>query len=418
MKHVTNNSAGRKCRAGAPRATWLVFALSIMLLLFGLLAFSAPSASADSGDNIPIPTATATPEPTTVQDPPTPYIPEGAGWEQAALGDLAELLSWPPTVSRDSSGRLIVQRVITGTEWSKATIRPFGFRAAAEAAFGAEQEDARLAGYTVVLDSFHSYQAYWATLADISGNVIERRLHWQADAWILGVDIRSLSPRESEIESIGASLLSLSQQYGLPGPPGGVDPSPTPAPPSPSPTAQATPCTTTFDDVQSGYWAYDYVLELACRGIVSGYSDGTFRPQNPTTRGQLVKMVVLSQGWSLSRPRVATFDDVPTTHTFFRYIETAAEHGLINGYADNTFRSDDYVTRAQVAKILSLANHWETPGTAVAVLCDVPRNHWSWPYVQSALLNGVFTGYADGCFYPDDYATRAQLAKVLILSER
>lgn len=409
-------------RTSRPEAGKLRFLLSALVLavLLVTLGLAVDRASADTGVTIPMPTNTV--EPTLVPESPTPSAPEGAGWEQAALLDLAELLGWPPAVSRDSAGRLMVQHVITGTEWSRASVRPFAFRAAAEAAFGAEQEDARLAGYTVVLDRFSSYPAYWASIADSTGNVIERRLHWQADSWILGVDIRSQAPRISEIESISASLLLFCQQYGLPGPPeGGPTSTPatqaTPVLPSPSPTAHATPCAVDFEDVQEGYWAFEFVQQLACRGVVSGYADGTFRPQNPTSRGQLVKMVVLSQGWRLEKPRTPTFPDVPADHTFFRYVETAVAKGLVNGYADGTFRPDDYVTRAQVAKILTLANDWPTPGIPVALLCDVPRDHWAWAYVQSALLKGVFTGYADGCFYPDAMATRAQLAKVLVLSQ-
>jgi len=350
---------------------------------------------------------------------PTPLVSEEAGWEQAALTDLAEILNWPPTVTRDSTGRLIVQRVITGTEWLKAMIRPFAFRAAAEAAFIAEQEDARLAGYTITLDRFHSYPAYWATMTDGTGLIIERRLHWQADAWILGVDMRSLSPRIEDVQSIGQQLLALSIQYGLPLPPGGPEATPTLILPAmPSATATRVSCNIGFSDVPPNFWANDFISELACKGVVSGYSDNTFRPQNPTTRGQLVKMVVLSQGWPLLRPFKPTFSDISRGHTFFRYIETAAARGIISGYASKTFRSDDYVTRAQVAKILVLSSRWPTPQGTGSVLCDVPRTHWASTYVQTAIERGVFTGYSDGCFYPDAYATRAQLAKVLVLSER
>ncbi len=51
------------------------------------------------------------------------------------------------------------------------------------------------------------------------------------------------------------------------------------------------PCTLTFTDVPPDNTFYTHVRCLACRGIISGYADGTFRPNNPVTRGQLAKMV-------------------------------------------------------------------------------------------------------------------------------
>ena len=390
--------------------------LAILLALLGCLWLLSGSRSTYAFEDEYIPEA-VTPLPYATS--PTPLASEGAGWEPAALTDLAELLNWPPTVTRDSTGRLTVQRVVTGTEWLKATIRPFDFRAASEAAFIAEQEDSRLAGYTVTLDSFEGYSAYWATVTDGRGQIIERRLRWQADAWILGVDIRSLSPLVEDARSIGRQLLALGHQYGLPAAPGGLQPTPTT---QSEPTATATPavidCGIGFSDVPANFWAGNYISELACSGVVSGYSDGTFRPQNPTTRGQLVKMVVLTEGWRLLRPRNPTFSDVSQGHTFFRYIETAASRGIISGYSDNTFRSDDYVTRAQVAKMLALARNWTAPSGNLTQLCDVPGTHWAASYIRAAIDRGVFTGYGDGCFYPDAYATRAQLAKVLVLSGR
>lgn len=389
--------------------------LLLVVLLSGVWLYVSSGSAAAWDDGIELETVTAVTTPEIILE--TPSASEGAGWEAPVLRDLADALEWPPEVTRDSTGRFAVQRVITGTEWLKATIRPFDFRAAAQAAFAAEQEDARLAGYTISLDTFHLYPAYWAALVDGRGLVIERRLHWQADAWILGVDIRSLSPRASDAQSIGGQMLAIAVHYGLPGP-GGTSGTATPVQsPSPSATPVAQ-CGTAFSDVQEGFWAESYIMELACRGIVSGYSDGTFRPQNPTTRGQLVKMVVLSQGWQLLRPQRATFTDIRPGHTFYSYIETAVSHGIISGYANKTFRSYENVTRAQVAKILALAQAWGSPVGPTVSLCDIPRSHWAWSYVQSAIEREVFTGYGDGCFYPDAYATRAQLAKVLVLSGR
>src|SRR5439155_1938190 len=93
-----------------------------------------------------------------------------------------------------------------------------------------------------------------------------------------------------------------------------------------------TPCAMTFSDVQPTDYFYEGVRYLYCRGAVSGYLDGTFRPYNITTRGQLCKIVVLAEGWPIYTPPIPTFSDVPPGSTFCPYIETAYNRGIVFGY--------------------------------------------------------------------------------------
>jgi hypothetical protein len=58
------------------------------------------------------------------------------------------------------------------------------------------------------------------------------------------------------------------------------------------------------------------------------------------------------QGWTLRNPPTATFSDVPVGSTFYPYIETAVCHGVLGGYADGTFRPNNPATRGQIAKIV------------------------------------------------------------------
>jgi hypothetical protein len=353
--------------------------------------------------------------PTSTSTQPTPSRPER--WEVTTLRDFAETVSWPPVVISDANDRLSVRKSSTaGEEWS-ASIRAFDFKAGAEAAFSAEQEDARLAGYQLSGDTFYTFPAYSAYHTGQNGTVLERRYRWVVDSWVLGIEVRQSDVSLATVQALARKLLVLAAQNGLPVPPNVVDS----ATPSPQPQDVRTPagCSARFSDVPEGMWAYSYISELACTGIVSGYRDGTFKPQNATTRAQLVKMVVLLEDISLQSPSVPTFTDVPASHTFYSYVETAARQGLIAGYEDGTFKPDSHVSRAQVAKIVVKARGWnlQVPSTVVT-LCDVPASHWAYSYIQVAIAHGIFTGYGDGCFRPDDFATRAQLAKVLVLSHR
>jgi hypothetical protein len=129
----------------------------------------------------------------------------------------------------------------------------------------------------------------------------------------------------------------------------------TPAPTNTTaPTASPTACTLGFSDVHPSDYFYTAVQYLACHGVISGYSDGTFRPFNDTTRGQLTKIVVLAEGWTQTCT-TQHFSDVPPSNPFYCYVETAFAHGIISGYADGTFRPGNNATRGQISKIVHQA---------------------------------------------------------------
>ena len=376
----------------------------------GTSVFSTPTATPAGPDKVNTPVARPTGSPE----------PEGGfnGWERVALHDLAEVVGWPTVVAYDDSGRLSVESYISQDEWEAANIRAFDYPAGAAASFQAEQDDARLGGFTVDGADFYSYPAYSATLTDTNGVVIERRFRWLASTWILGTDISgSAAASEGTARLVAEQLLSISVWRGLPPPPSGQAPTPNPTwalPPNATPTGTA--CPVMFSDVGPDYWAYGYIYRLACAQIVSGYRDGTFRPDSPTTRAQLAKMLVLAQGWTLTNPETPSFHDVGMLHPFYRYVETAAAHGVISGYGDGTFRPDAYVTRAQVAKMFVLAEDWTLDPASPVEIRDVTPDHWAWAYIEAGVQHGLFSGYGDNYFRPAMLATRAQLSKLLVLT--
>ncbi|HMA38396.1 MAG TPA: S-layer homology domain-containing protein, partial [Chloroflexia bacterium] len=217
--------------------------------------------------------------------------------------------------------------------------------------------------------------------------------------------------------------------------PGATPPaSPTPAGPSP------TPCRLTFTDVTPAEYFYTPVRDLACRGVISGYADGTFRPYTPTTRAQLVKIVVLGFATPLVTPVGGgyRFADVPPGQPFFTLVETAAAAGLVSGYGCGGpgepcdaagrpyFRPYAPVTRGQLAKITVGAAGWvllapPAPGT----FTDVLPGTAFYGFVETAYCHGVVSGYACGgpgepCdaagrayFRPGGPATRGQIAKII-----
>jgi len=205
-------------------------------------------------------------------------------------------------------------------------------------------------------------------------------------------------------------------------------------------TQQITVTDTRFWDVLTDYWAYSYIEALASRNVIGGYPDGSFRPGNSATRGQLAKIVTLAFSFPLVNPPAATFEDVPVGSTFFQYVETAAARGLINGYpcggpgqpcdpqSRPYFRPNNPVTRGQIAKITVLAAGWPLLSPRTATFEDVPIGSTVFQYVEAAAAHNILAGYPCGglgepCdplsrpyFRPGNQATRAQIAKIIYLA--
>lgn len=191
----------------------------------------------------------------------------------------------------------------------------------------------------------------------------------------------------------------------------------TPLPSStPLPTWTPGPCGIRFLDMPDDHWAYSYVSYLFCQGAIGGYEDGTFRPDNGSTRGQFTKILVLALDWQPYAPALATFSDVPPGSTFYPFVESAVQHGVISGYEDGTFRPGNPLSRAQTAKILVLGRNWPLVTPTNPTFPDVLGDHWAYSYVETAFSHAIIGGLPDGTFAPDRSVNRAQLAKMVALA--
>jgi hypothetical protein len=199
---------------------------------------------------------------------------------------------------------------------------------------------------------------------------------------------------------------------------------PTTATNTPRPASTATPlatwtpgpCNMRFLDLPDTSWAYSYIGNLYCRNVVSGFSDGTFRPNAEITRGQFTKMLVLVFNMTSQVPDQPTFADVPLGSTYSAFVETAAKAGIVGGYNDGTFRPNASVTRGQAVKMITIAANWAQAYPPVPTFKDIPSTHWAFGYVEAAYRHSIINGYPDGAFKPQVSMTRAQVAKVLTIA--
>jgi hypothetical protein len=185
------------------------------------------------------------------------------------------------------------------------------------------------------------------------------------------------------------------------------------SPPVGTVTTTPTSCPMTFTDVQPSDYFYVPVQYLYCTGVISGYADNTFRPYNNTTRGQLTKIVVLAEGWPIYTPPTPTFNDVPQTHPFYTYVETAYRHGVISGYSNGAFRPGDNITRGQLCKVVVLAEGWTLYLPPAPTFSDVQEGNPFYIYVETAYSHSIISGYGDQTFRPGNPATRGQIAKIV-----
>lgn len=174
---------------------------------------------------------------------------------------------------------------------------------------------------------------------------------------------------------------------------------------------RAPACTITFSDVPQGSTFHSFIRCLACAGVLGGYSDGTFRPGDNVTRGQLSKIVANAANFN-EPVSGQTFSDVPPGSTFYPFIERMARRGYIGGYSDGTFRPGAFATRGQIAKIVSnAAGYNDTPTRQT--FSDVPTNSDFYVFVERVAARGAVGGYPDGTFRPGLNTTRGQVSKIV-----
>ncbi|MCF7836330.1 S-layer homology domain-containing protein [Candidatus Gracilibacteria bacterium] len=171
---------------------------------------------------------------------------------------------------------------------------------------------------------------------------------------------------------------------------------------------------TTFQDIQSDIWFAPFVAELASKKIMSGYSDGSFQPAQYLNRAEVVKIATTAFSLPVSTNLTEKpFSDVPTDAWFAPFVAAVKNSGVVSADAPN-FRPDDFVNRAEALKILLLASGLELPTKAsFSKFNDVPYNDWFIRFVNFAETNGIIDGFADGTFRPAGLVNRAEIAKIV-----
>lgn len=174
-----------------------------------------------------------------------------------------------------------------------------------------------------------------------------------------------------------------------------------------------TGCTHPFIDV-ADHWAEEEICFMYNEGIVSGYSERNFLPNNKITRAEFLKISLLNLSYTVYPVQSAGFSDVSADDWYFSYITFARSKGFVNGYGDGSFHPNDNVTRAEaVTMIMQMAGiiEYDVFGFE-GRFSDVSADDWFGPAVAAAVDQGIVEGYGNGTFRPNNDLTRAEAVMI------
>lgn len=158
-----------------------------------------------------------------------------------------------------------------------------------------------------------------------------------------------------------------------------------------------------------GHWAEETIAKWEEAGYISGYPDGTFRPDQPISRAEFVALTNRAFGFTSSAE--ISFQDVPPSYWGYEEIQKGVAAGYISGDDRDLFRPGDPVTRQEAAVMLAKINHL-TIGSDTSALEGYTDSAsiagWAKPYVEAVTKAGVMSGSPDGSFGPRTALTRAE----------
>lgn len=169
-----------------------------------------------------------------------------------------------------------------------------------------------------------------------------------------------------------------------------------------------------FGDVPDSFWAKSEIEFLHNQEIINGYevkNGQLFRPNNNVTRAQAAKMIMIALGDPDMKVKESKFKDVPSDHWASEWIAAANELGIISGYEDGNFKPENYLTRAQMSKILTVAFGLDLAAAQEKdiVFRDINQGFWAASYINTLYYNGISNG-SGNYFKPNDNITRAQFS--------
>lgn len=175
----------------------------------------------------------------------------------------------------------------------------------------------------------------------------------------------------------------------------------------------------TLSDVPVGHWAADSIRKAAGLGIITGYKDGTFKPDREVSRAEFIAMLARALKLPTDGASAVTFADAGSIASWAQpYVAQAAQNGLITGFADGTFRPLATINRAELSALLVRASGLQVPSDVEASslsfndVDQIPK--WAVRYAAIAVDKGLLQGVSGNRFDATGIVTRAQAAVAIM----
>lgn len=167
-------------------------------------------------------------------------------------------------------------------------------------------------------------------------------------------------------------------------------------------------------DISSRHWALTHISQLLDQDIMYVYRDGNFYPNTPITRGEVAYS--LAKALSLEPSITTNMTDI-INHPAEGYISALVNQKIITGYPDQTFRPQKKITRAEMITMLARSLDLEDDKKKIELTkksyTDI-KDHWAQDLISLATRLEIINGYPNGTFKPNNYVTRAESAKLLV----
>ncbi|HFK1681886.1 TPA: S-layer homology domain-containing protein [Bacillus tropicus] len=165
-----------------------------------------------------------------------------------------------------------------------------------------------------------------------------------------------------------------------------------------------------FKDVPENHWSYKAIMDLKEKNIVAGYGNGMFGFGDNITRGQVARLIYAYLKPADELNAQNPFTDIEG-HMFEKEILALNKAGIMNGFGNGKFGPDNILTREQLAVVLTKAFNFKA--TSTTTFKDVDKNYWATNAISALQENKITTGTGDNKFEPQSLVTREQYALFL-----
>ncbi|MDO4542386.1 MAG: S-layer homology domain-containing protein, partial [Bacillota bacterium] len=170
-----------------------------------------------------------------------------------------------------------------------------------------------------------------------------------------------------------------------------------------------------FSDVKSNDWFVEDLTDAVDAGIIKGYEDGTFRPNEMVSRAEMVAM--FNRALDIKYSRSISYTDVKAKEWFTNDVEKAQYAGIVNGYDDGTFRPNNPILRVEAGALMGriiTKGDYEGYNELQNFKDFASIGSWAWDDLGLAYRKQYIQGYPDGAFGPERNLTRAEAITIVM----